>query len=765
MNKLEEYKNLIKSLGEDNFKELVRIYLQSFYQTEEVNLVDGPWDGGNDACIYKSGQQIKRNIQITVQDQYISKLKLDLKKSSDNAEKFAYQRELHFFISHPISKSKQDELALMAELDFNISLRIFDANKIADDISRFTSVGDYLVKIFASHLTPKSSFKIDKRKKIIFDYIATGGNVAEIKSNFIDSYIQMYLFDNGRSVRSQIVEHVKSQLNIQSDDFIKDRIKHNTNKQFVTSDQDGFYSLTDEKRADIQKNLELAEATGNNLYYRINECLNQHEIYDEKLSADFLSTIIELYNSHYDSELDETTFSSNTDVRERRIYNELRNKILKATQNTQCDQIAKELLEISCLSEYLNKISASSLFLKLIKSNALENYISQFAKRLYVDTQILLQIICIKYKNVEYDDSLYNAVKYMLEVVSSLKGKISFYTTNSYIREAANHIWEAYNLRYFLDKDVVKSYGESKNIFYNFYLFLCQECICDFDSFEEYIYDLLNIDETLPNSKKNFIFTVENKLYDIFELMDFRIVDITKDQYDEYELYRREYDMCLDGLNSYKPDKARENDLLALLHLSDENIQINIDTQLVEEPYFVTWDSSFYTVRQTFKSKYKRSYWYLYTPYKIANRFSTITFKPNSAHITYEMLSLVESNFKASNDTISFVDTLSSICQPKNKSELESINWLLELRNQQQNDSSLEDFIGRNHKNLPIDIVLNSIVNHCYRCRNLDKLGMIFESTNYALKIKKIIDYGCKYLVKHNRLSSQIYSDINTLLG
>lgn len=765
MNKLEEYKNLIKSLGEENFKELVRTYLQSFYQTEEVNIVDGPWDGGNDACVYKNGQQIKRNIQITVQDQYLSKLKSDLLKSKDNADKYAYQRELHFFISHPISKSKQDELALMAELDYNISLRIFDANKIADDISRFPSVGDYLVKIFATHLTPKTSFRIDKRKKIIFDYIATGGNVAEIKSNFIDSYIQMYLFDNGNSLRSQIVEYVKNQLNIQSDDFIKDRIKYNTNKRFITSDQGGFYSLTDEKRVDIQKNLELAEATGNNLYYRINECLNKYGIYDEKLSTDVLSKIIELYNSHYDSEFDETTFSNNTDARERRIYNELRNKIYRVTQNAQCDQIAKELIEISCLSEYLNKISTSSLFLKLMRSNALENYISQFDKRLYVDTQILLQIICIKYKNVEYDDSLYNAVKYMLEVASSLKGKISFYTTSAYIREAAYHIWEAYNLRHFLDKDVVKSYGESKNIFYNFYLFLCQECLSDFESFEEYVYDLLNIDETLPNSKKDFIFTVENKLYDIFDLMGFCIVDITKDQYDEYESYRREYDICLDGLNSFKPDKARENDLLALLHLSDENIQINPDTQLVEEPYFVTWDSSFYNVRQTFMSKYKHSYWYLYTPYKIANRFSTITFKPNSTKITYEMLSLVESNFKASNDTISFVDTLSSICQPKNKTELESINWLLELRKQQQNDSKLDDFIDKNHKNLPIDIVLNSIVNNCYRCRNLDKLGEIFESPEYAHRIKEIIDYGCKYLIKHNRLSSQIYSDMDVLLS
>ena len=147
MNKIEEYKNLIKSLGEDNFKEVVRIYLQSFYQTVEVNIVDGPWDGGNDACIYKNGQQIKHNIQITVQDQYLTKLKSDLLKSKDNADKYSYQRELHFFISHPISNSKKDELALMAELDYNISLRIFDANKIADDIFRFTSVGDYLVKI------------------------------------------------------------------------------------------------------------------------------------------------------------------------------------------------------------------------------------------------------------------------------------------------------------------------------------------------------------------------------------------------------------------------------------------------------------------------------------------------------------------------------------------------------------------------------------------------------------------------------------------
>lgn len=766
MNKLDEYKNLISSLSEVHFKELVRIYLRAFYKTDEVNIVDGPWDGGNDACVYIDGKYIKRNIQITVQDNYVNKLKEDLIKSQRNIDNYNYQRDLLFFISHPISHSKIDELVRMAEIEYDINLKIYDANKIAGDNDRFPEIGDYVVRVFAPSIKSNNILQVNKANKILFDNIATGGNISEVKANFIDSYIQMYLYETGAKTQDEIISYIKSQLEIKTDEYIKDRIKYNVNKQnIVYNTETMLYSLTDEKNDDIRRNIELAEATGNNLLNQIDSCLQNHQIFDKELGLKLIELIVALYNSHYDSELDELNFYSNTEVRERRIYLNLKNEIGKVAKDEDCDCLTRELLDVSCKSEYLNKISASSMFAKLIKSDTLDEYLSKFTRHIYVDTQILLQMLCVKFKSVAYNDSLYNAVKYMLDVRDSLHDKIVLYTTNAYIKEAAYHMWEAHNLRRFLDYPFVKSLGESKNIFYNFYLHLCNYDYCDFENFDHFICELLQIDEELPKSKHLFIDAVENILSDIFEFLGVEIINVQTGDFDRYEMYRREYDIYLDTIHSFKTDKVRENDLLTLLYLSEKDNHLNDDTRLYDAPYFVTWDSTFYNARNIFAQKYKRSHWHLYTPYKIANRLSTMTFKLNSSHITYEFLSLVESNFKASNEAVSFIDTLSSICQYSDLGEYTTIRKLKELRLQQQNDTTLNDFLERNHNNLPIDIVLNALVNHCYRNRRMRQLGKAFENEEFSDTIKSIIIRGCESITKENRITPNIFSAIDKLLS
>ena len=53
------------------------------------------------------------------------------------------------------------------------------------------------------------------------------------------------------------------------------------------------------------------------------------------------------------------------------------------------------------------------MFTNLFKSNSLDTYFSMFKKNIYLDTQVLLQVICWSFKNVDYDDSIdYQKRKY-----------------------------------------------------------------------------------------------------------------------------------------------------------------------------------------------------------------------------------------------------------------------------------------------------------------------------------------------------------------
>lgn len=124
MNLQEEYKNIISTLSENMFRDFVKEYVKAYWKTDEVEITDGPWDGGVDLVFYKNNVPEKRNIQVTVQDKYETKLMNDVIKSKKNVDMYSYQSSLYFFISKPISHSKKDELNDKAERDYDISLRI-----------------------------------------------------------------------------------------------------------------------------------------------------------------------------------------------------------------------------------------------------------------------------------------------------------------------------------------------------------------------------------------------------------------------------------------------------------------------------------------------------------------------------------------------------------------------------------------------------------------------------------------------------------------
>ena len=70
MNLQEEYKNIISTLSENMFRDFVKEYVKAYWKTDEVEITDGPWDGGVDLVFYKNNVPEKRNIQVTVQDVY-----------------------------------------------------------------------------------------------------------------------------------------------------------------------------------------------------------------------------------------------------------------------------------------------------------------------------------------------------------------------------------------------------------------------------------------------------------------------------------------------------------------------------------------------------------------------------------------------------------------------------------------------------------------------------------------------------------------------
>ena len=74
-----ELENLINTLSIDNFRKLIKEFVKEKYGTPNVRITDGPYDGGNDLEIVKGDNTIKKNIQVTVQKAFESKLDVSSK--------------------------------------------------------------------------------------------------------------------------------------------------------------------------------------------------------------------------------------------------------------------------------------------------------------------------------------------------------------------------------------------------------------------------------------------------------------------------------------------------------------------------------------------------------------------------------------------------------------------------------------------------------------------------------------------------------------
>lgn len=757
MNLQEEYKNIISTLSENMFRDFVKEYVKAYWKTDEVEITDGPWDGGVDLVFYKNNVPEKRNIQVTVQDKYETKLMNDVIKSKKNVDMYSYQSSLYFFISKPISHSKKDELNDKAERDYDISLRIYDANKLACDIERYPKVRAFLMSLFSPKLLSKPTFDI--KNKVIYDMFTTGSNVANIKYDFINFFIQYYLLENSKKTIDDIQKQVNTQLTDNlSQKTILSQLDYQVKRGILVKDNFQRYSLSATTRGEFEKLRETSEILLQSLVLTIQQCLEKYGLH--KFTNQVCNKLIELYNAHYNSEIEEISQSRDSkNISEHKVFEDLEGYLKTLPYTGEVNTVVKDILLSVSDNVYLNKIAVTTMFTNLFKSNSFEEYFSVFKKNIYLDTQVLLQVICWSFKNTDYDDMQYGAVKYLMQQVTSQKDKVCLLTTREYVEEAVYHLWEAYQLQRLLQIPAITELGPSKNVFFNFYLHLLNIGEAIYADFTDFLYDLLGDDISVEGMGQNeFIHEISGRIEKILEYCGIEV--ITTRYYDELRVAQKEYDLHLLDKRYSKPRRAQNNDLICMLYLSEECNHINPDSNLLDEPFFITWDSTFYTFRKKFLNKFKgRSYFYIYTPMKFANRLSVMNLKINTACINYDIISLAENNFKYSNESISFIDTLSSFFRSDDANNWKLGQKLATMRKQQEEDSEISDFSVGRQVYQPVDVVLKNIKDHYNNDvkTSFEIIVKIFEKNEIADMIVDIISRGCEIITTNAKLDDNYF--------
>lgn len=764
----ESYKKWIEKLSKPNFDELVEKFLKEYYETKELYLCDGPYDGGMDLVYRINGDEQKKNIQISVQQTNIEKkIDEDILKSKRNVMKYGYLSSLDFYTSKVISPQKKRELIRLAEINHQITLKIIDANELAGLASEYRSIRDTIFK-FNKTAFPEESIKIDNSTKILYDILSMGKDITSIKNNFIQSLILTHLYSNPDCSVEDIYQSLNSTFYNKFDkSFFESeigRLKAESKIIDIPKTRPKQFKLTDAVQNKIEEIANNTESQESDLVNSLKCILNKFGLDNE--TENITTQIIELYKANYEIDENELLKGDITNIRVQKVFQQLISYLKKRSDidESTANDITRQLLVQCSKNDFLNKTSVSHLFTSLFKSDKLDSYLSNSERVVYLDTQILLQYICNQHVDIDSDDRLYNDVKYLIKVVSNSDIPISLYTTLGYIEEVAWHLFNGLKLERFLALDYIRDLGPSKNIFFNYYLELKSIYPDDFENYTDFIEELLDVECTQRNDRRIVEDFIRN-LKDRFELMGITVVESAR-RYENYAKYKKQYEVSLSYLkNDQKSQEARKNDLNTILLLSSEHFLL--EEGYFTEPYLITWDSSFYNIRSDFKNFHELNYWYVYSPMKFANTISVMNMRIDSDAINYNIISLVEDNFNLSNEAVSFLDILNDIFKGGNVKNWKLANKMAKIRKKQLRDYDLMDFSKTRSKSLPIDEFVLHLQKH-YQShanqKNYTDLISLFQNNDFADRISNLIESNIDNFLLRNKIKDSIVAQIDKMI-
>lgn len=751
----EEYIKLAKELKGDLLLEFAKRFFLYKYNGEAASINKCEWANTYILTILRNGSEIQRFAYIPDATEDIkSFIDINFPHISEHASEKVFRKLECFCLTEPENKK---DLIEYADLQFGITLDVFDTDAIGNAIEKDRTLKDFLISNSSSHQTQPAKF--NQKDKILYDLFTTGNKIADLKNSFISSYIQYYLLEEGPQTVGELKDLLKTPLPNLSSRAFDDAISR-CRKDEIIYYENGKYALTNEYKIELEELRAVTTATEERLLRQFEECLDEFGL--KEMSRTILETILEIYKAQNNSELATLNHSDDSGVAEKKLVIGLIDSLTKKGINkTDANIIVKKVLDIVSDSEYLNKVSATTLFTSLFNSNSLEDFLGTHKRTVYLDTQILLQFLCVDYQDVPYDDSLYEASKILYKQLKESENYLILFTTSDYIREVSNHLYEAYNLKRFVNVPFIEDFGPSKNIFYNFYLYLKEHEEIEYLSYEDYVEDLLNTDEILPDDYYGFVAKADSLVVDI--LNNIGIVIKSIDPPVNLSSFRRDYDNLLG--DHPKGSKARENDILCMLFLSDQTNFVNF-AGLIDEPYLITLDTTIIPMRKRLVENYQRAYWYIYPPLKFANRLSIMNLKLDSKKINYDIICMAETNFKASYDTISMLDIMSKFFKKDEIGNKKLPRMLARMKAEERNSNHFRVFSENNSNNLPIDVVLNSIHRH-YRkqgFQNLDNICKLFDMDELSEQILSLLKEGCDNVIKENHVNERIFKELDRLV-
>lgn len=750
MSRVKSLVQMLQACEKYDFDKVVKSYLKEIYNFDRVVITDGKNDTGIDIKVFDIGTQ-KIQYQMTVQKsdnasraaQLKIKIFEDVAKAKDNADNYGWSENLYFFYSHELTNKVMRDYKNEALRSYNIHLEIIDANQIAEESESYLNLQKTIYDTSGlNEFKEKQSLAESKEESLIYDMISFGSS-ADVKLSIVETFIFTILYASTPLSQAEIVHQCMDKFKSKENPHFYDKLiqklystKHDLSYDKVTRK----YSLSKEKEKRIELSIEQIKLDEQLFLTQISEVLKVYE--SEADLAEYVKLLRQFYIDNFSKRIKDSEYNTTLEANELKSFAEKKVGIANAKS------LMMGLFEVCDNNSYLQQICASDIYSSKINIDHLQRHAKQ-SKFVFVDTTIALYLLCRFSENAKsYNSYYYNLSSHLFDFCQRTNVKLNI--TNRYLWEVGNHIKEAFNLIPFTNLPNFNLLGSSKNVFYNFYLYL-KDSHGETMSFSEYMnYFNFSAFDNQQNNKYIELYLSE---------MGIGVIDIPK-------TYNIDNSIKIIGghlseKSKFKSKFALDNDAIMLEYLGDKDVDVHpID------PVFITWDRTLFAVlNEFFKKNPNAQRWMQFTPSQFIDKYSLLSFSVNETTITKEMLAILSGDIV--NQTHSLLDSLALILNPNNEVGLEYTNRFIKMKDEKiftttkKSDEPQEDGVIN-----ILDQIIYKITSY-YRDEPEKNIGLkiLLSEKSDIDKIMRLISDAYDFYEKNNRFDDELLKILDKMIS
>ncbi len=512
---------------------------------------------------------------------------------------------------------------------------------------------------------------------LLYDYISYGNSSVQIKKRYVCTYAKHQLYSAGTLTEQELIEKLKCF----SDNSLKDgatkRIVEElaSNKDIeLTSHAPKKYTLPDKERVRIQdaeENYNMSLQSFNN---SMQEVINRYGL--KAKEKEITNLLMQYLAAQYHYDIEEAL--GDVEREDKPNCHEFMAKLKDlGCPSEKNKDLFRELLCISRDNDVLVRVCAGKAFQSISKPELFNDYVRKADRKVWLDTQILLYLLCDNDDYAKYDHPSYRTAMALFRQPAA-NNYFHYTVAHIYMSELTNHLRLALLLIGVVDLPFAKGRNMSQNVFYRHYRKLHDNggLPDGIESFADYMFDNFNLSEEdafEPDYDSIAEGIIEGKL-DEFEIKVERLQQLSSIEiHNSEELFNR----VARNLNlPMKPDKTLFNDAWMGSSLFKHEEQ--------QKPIFITMDNSFEPYRKLYLGKYKRSSsfnWHLFSPAEFLNHIDFIDFRVNAENLTDSLISIIETS-EVKDKTLDIIDRVNrflDIPQLSSNQRKKYMGWVNDL--------------------------------------------------------------------------------------